>query len=652
MDELLKEFLVEAHELIEQLSSDLLALEQDPDDTVRLESAFRGFHTLKGSVALFEFGPMGATLHAAEDLLSAVRGTDHVIGRDAVTALMDCIGASEAWIASIERTGGLPDDAEDRARKVADALRRALEGGKPSEPRAPVADARIGSFLSKYESEIRGALAKGAPVTAGRYIPHGQCFFQGDDPLALMRAVPGLIACEVSPREPWKAERFDPYLCNLVIEFLSTAPADEVRRIFRLIPDQITLADAGASLPSSAKDQAPEQSLTETSTRSLRVDAERVDALADIVGEFLVATNELAHVVGLAKAENPALAHLLGEKHAALDRLSRNMHRAVMRLRLVPLGGTFRRLPRWVRNVTDKLGKSVEFSIAGDDVEADKSVVDRLFEPLLHVLRNAIDHGIEPGPLRAASAKPANGRISLTARREGDQIVIAVSDDGAGIDPDKIRAVALAKGLLKEAELETFDEEKLLNLIFAPGFSTSSQVTDLSGRGVGMDAVRVAIEALGGRVSASSRVGVGTTIEFTLPQAVLITTVLTVRVGSERFGIPIDAIAETVRVHSERMVPIRSGRAFVLRDRTLPLLSLAGLLALPDAGPSQSEAKVLIVKSGGELVGIEVDGLAERQDVLLRPMTGLLSGLPGVQGTALLGDGRVLIVLDVPELIG
>ena len=651
MDELLGEFLVEARELIEQLSSDLLTLERAPDDVVRLESAFRGFHTLKGSVALFDFEPMGSALHASEDLLSAVRATDHVIGREAVTALMDCIGACEVWIASIERTGNLPDDAEDCARKVGEAIGRALQNGKAPAAKAVVADEGIGSLLSKFETEIREARNGGGAVTAARYSPHEQCFFQGDDPLALVRSVPGLIVCEVAPREPWKAEGFDPYLCNLVIEFLCAAPVDDVRRIFRLVPDQVTIVDAGA-FSSPAANEAIDQSALETTSRTLRVDSDRVDALADIVGELLVATNELAHAVRLAKVENPGLAQVLGEKHAALDRLSRGMHRAVMRLRLVPLGGTFRRLPRWVRNVTDKLGKSVELEIAGEDVEADKSVVDRLFEPLLHVLRNAIDHGIESGPIREASSKPPQGRISLTARREGDQIVIAVSDDGAGIDPAKIRAVALAKGLLKEQELESYDDEKLLNLIFAPGFSTSTQVTDLSGRGVGMDAVRVAIEALGGRVSATSKVGVGTTIQFALPQAVLITTVLTVRVGEERFGIPIDAIAETVRIHPERMVPIRSGRAFVLRDRTLPLLSLGSLLALPPAVHSQSDSKVLIVKTGGELVGIEVDGLSERLDVLLRPMTGLLSGLPGVQGTALLGDGRVLLVLDLPELIG
>jgi two-component system chemotaxis sensor kinase CheA len=240
----------------------------------------------------------------------------------------------------------------------------------------------------------------------------------------------------------------------------------------------------------------------------------------------------------------------------------------------------------------------------------------------------------------------------LRARREGDQIVIAVSDDGAGIEPAKIRAVALAKGLVKEQELDSYDHDKLLDFIFAPGFSTSAKVTDLSGRGVGMDAVRIAIEALGGQVSATSEVGVGTTVQFRLPQAVLITTVLTVRVGEEHFGIPIDVIAETVRINSERLVPIRSGQAFVLRDRTLPLLSLGALLGLPQAGLCQSDSKVLIVKSGGDLVGIKVDGLSERLDVLLRPMTGLLSGLPGVQGTALLGDGRVLLVLDLPELIG
>jgi two-component system chemotaxis sensor kinase CheA len=327
------------------------------------------------------------------------------------------------------------------------------------------------------------------------------------------------------------------------------------------------------------------------------------------------------------------------------------MHRAVMTMRMIPLARTFQRFPRVVRDLAGRLGKNIAFSIAGEEVEADKTIVDGIFEPLLHVLRNAIDHGIEDAETRRGAQKPADGHVRLEARRVGDQIVVSVTDDGAGIDLEVVRRLAKSRNLMEAAAIDALDDAAALDLIFAPGFSTASAVTDVSGRGVGMDAVRSAVETLGGRILITSARGAGSEIRLILPQALVINTIMTVRVGDERFGVPIETVQETMRIAADRIVPIREGEAFVVRNRTVPLLRLADLLDLPRV-PRPDDIRVLIATAGDERIGIEVDGFAERFDVVLRPMQGLLSGMPGVLGTALLGDGQVLMVLDLQELIG
>jgi two-component system chemotaxis sensor kinase CheA len=286
----------------------------------------------------------------------------------------------------------------------------------------------------------------------------------------------------------------------------------------------------------------------------------------------------------------------------------------------------FRRFPRTVREMAGHLGKSIDFSVEGEDVEADKSVVEGLFEPLLHVLRNAVDHGVEPEHLRLEAGKPAKARIVLKARRDGDRVVVEVEDDGRGIDPAVIRVVARERGVASRGELDRMSDAEAIDLIFAPGFSTASEVTDLSGRGVGMDAVRTAVERLGGQTSIRSRQGVGTTVRLSLPL--------------------------TIVMPSSRILPVRDAEAFVLRDRTIPLVRLADLLEVPRPAGAGPGMKVVVMAVGDERVGIAVDSFAERMDVLMRPMSGILAGMPGVMGTSLLGDGSVLMILDIPELLG
>jgi two-component system, chemotaxis family, sensor kinase CheA len=274
-----------------------------------------------------------------------------------------------------------------------------------------------------------------------------------------------------------------------------------------------------------------------------------------------------------------------------------------------------------------------------------------LFEPLLHIVRNAVDHGIENPAERAAQRKPPTAEIRIRAARQGDQVLVEITDDGRGIDVTRVREVAIARGVASEDDLRARSDADVIDLVFAPGFSTAIKVTELSGRGVGMDAVRTVVERFGGRVSIESRAGHGATVKFVLPFSVMMTQVMTVEAGGQMFGVPLDAIVETVSVPRNSIVGIGAARAFVLRDRTVPLLDLSSVLALREAARETADSTVVITAAGGHFSGIEVDRIGERLEVILKPLDGLLAGMPGITGTTLLGDGRVLLVLDIGELL-
>nr|WP_245215687.1 chemotaxis protein CheA [Pararoseomonas baculiformis] len=650
---MLEQFLIEGRELVQQATEDLLALERDPADAARLDGAFRAVHTLKGSVALFDLGPMERALHAAEDLLDALRAGRLRAGRGVIDPLLDCIGASEAWIEALDAEGRLPGDAAERGRRLEEALRASL-GGDAASTAAP-SPARDPEWLRGLAVAEAAALAQagaaGQRVTALRYVPAPDCFFLGDDPMALLRAVPGLIALRLGAREPWPGgSALDPFACNLVIELLSTAAEEEVRQVFRFVADQVETGEVAS--PGPARPAPAEEPATGGGAgRSLRVEAGRIDALLGLVGELIVAKNGLAHLVAQLEGADPGLARAFGESRAGIEALAEAMHREVLGLRMVPLARSFRRLPRLVREAAAALGRNVALEIRGEAVEADKAIVDGLFDPLLHLLRNAVDHGIEDPAARAAAGKPEAGSIILEAWQAGGGIVVEVRDDGRGIDPARVRRAAKERRVMPEAAIDALDDEAAIQLVFQPGFSTASAVTALSGRGVGMDAVRAGVEGLGGRVSLASRPGAGSAIRMLLPQGATVTTVLLVRLGAEMFGVPIGAVAETARIPAGLILPLRQGEAFVLRDRTLPLIRLPALLDRP-ATPRGDTARVLVAGAGAGRVGLEVDGFAGQADVLLRPLEGLLAGMPGLLGTAMLGDGRVLLVLDLPGLIG
>jgi two-component system chemotaxis sensor kinase CheA len=756
MNALHEQFIAESRELIHQATGDLIAAEKDGFSPDRIDRVFRAFHTLKGSAGVVDLPLMGLIMHAAEDLLAAMSAGRVGPSKAVIDQVLACLDQTSKWVDAFESDQALPSRAGEDARAMADRLRGLANGVAMAGRDAAVADERqtlphwVNRVIASRSNLSAGAGGQKGPLLALAYEPAPGCFFDGDDPLALMQRVPKLLAFRAEAREAWPPlQEFDPYSCNMRLLGLSAASHAELATIFRLVPDQVSffeippgaielaadtkaiadqpsvfvravieeqrlliratkgergdagrflaaartsanalrhagqghlaerlqVAGAGAAatgdpapllfaidealLALAAKaDERPGESAVGQSdgshSRSLRVDEAKIDALVDLAGEFLVAKNGFAHLAKRVEDElaGQGLARAVRRQHDVIDRLSSELHAAVLQLRLVPVAQVFRPFPRLVRDMSQQLEKSVTMVTEGETTESDKTIVDSLFEPLMHLVRNALDHGIETPQERREAGKPPGATLTLRAARTGDRFVIDVIDDGRGIDPAVVRRKAEEKGLLTAAELEVLSDEDAVDLIFSAGFSTADKVSNISGRGVGMDVVRTTIERIGGRVSLKSRVGAGTTVSLDLPMNMALLQIMVVEAGGQVFGIPMDAVTETVRLTPDRISRIKNNDGFVLRDRVVPICSLAELMNLPAKKKAEADVRLVVAaEMGGRTAAIEVDAIRDRLEIVLKPMHGLLSGARGYAGTTLLGDGTVLLVLDLKEIL-
>jgi two-component system, chemotaxis family, sensor kinase CheA len=731
MNDFLKQFLTESREFVEQAVEGLLALERTPDDAELLDAVFRAVHTLKGGAGIMEFAAMERAVHAAENVLSDARSGRQPLTGPRIGNCLSCLDQIVQWLDLIEETGDLPQNAEP----AADIVVRRFEAAAAK----PLATATRNDLVDPSWSTdlLRRHRSLAASATAAvRFIPDPDCFYRGEDPIARMTTLPGLLAMELEPVGAFPPlNTLDPYQCNLVLTTLTAASVQELNAHmkgcageFEVVAIESTQTDQrDSSLSGAARDvltaqiallrdtdsqnfigrvasagltaanvlrfsgrpdgaeliaRHTEQSLAENAAqplqdaigrvlsgasagthaaapsvraasgnRTIRIDADRIDALVRLTSELTVAKNAVGHLFKLARAQGNSLAGALKDRHGVLEHLIGELQTSVLKMRVLPLRSVLKRFPRLVREMSLTLDKPLTLNVEGDDTEADKAIVEMLFEPLLHIVRNALDHGVEGTELRRSRGKPAVAVLQIRAARQGDQVLIEVQDDGGGVDVERVRQVALARGVVSEERLREMSEANIIELIFAPGFSTATQISEISGRGVGMDAVRTAVERVGGRVSIDSRAGLGTTVRIFLPFSVMMTSVMTVHTGDQIFGIPLDAIVETVRVPKNSIAGLGAAHAIVVRDRTVPVLELSGALGMERANPSEAEATIVITTAAGQYVGIQVDRLGEQMSVILLPLDGLLSGTPGIAGTTLLGDGRVLLVLDIGAML-
>ena len=768
MSALQEQFVTEARELIRQATDDLIVLERDGASPERIDRVFRAFHTLKGSAGVVELPAMSIMLHAAEDLLASVRQGALGSGPDVIDAALACLDQVSRWLDDFVATGALPTSASDDGGVLAERLRSYLPaktgqrqpGSAVRKPTARI-EAAVPEWAARMIAAERDAMASWMPehvsaVLAISYQPIAGCFYNGDDPLNLMRRVPNLLAFNIEPREAFAPlSDIDPYACNLHLQAISAGDRDEIAKIFRLVPDQVRItsipsgalpagpwvandadqtlirtviqaqwellrvsdrtddfagcAGAAARVATNALRHADQRQLADMVQRAgaaalaqrdagllltaleqalvalaetrpaavaedvdgrgsgaaasaterpaervLRVSEAKIEALINLAGELVVAKNALAHSAKRVEQDlgGHEVARSIRRDHDAIERLVAGLHGSVLQLRMVPVAQVFRSLQRLVRDVSRQLGKNVGLVTSGETAEADKTIVDRLFEPLVHLVRNAVDHGIESPGQRRAAGKPETATISIAASRIGDRFLIEVTDDGRGIDPAVVRRKASEKRLVPADELTTLTDDEVVDLVFAPGFSTAAEVTDISGRGIGMDVVRTVVGQIGGRVSLASRVGAGTTVRLDLPMTIAMSRIMVVEVGSQLFGISMDAVSETVRLTPDRISRIKNNLGFVLRERIVPIVSLAELMKLPERVKEDAAARLFVVmEAAGRIAAFEVDAIRDRLDVVLKPMQGLLENARGYAGTTLLGDGQVLLVLDVKELL-
>lgn len=386
--------------------------------------------------------------------------------------------------------------------------------------------------------------------------------------------------------------------------------------------------------------------------RNFKVDQEEVENLGDLVGELVVAKNALPFLAQRAEQVfgQRQLGREIREQFNVINRITRSLQDAMMAVQMLPVSYVFDRFPRLVRDLSRKLGKSIELTVIGDDTEAEKHVIESLADPLVHLMRNSIDHGIESPQQRQAAGKPQTGQIRLEARQQNEWVVIEVADDGAGIDPQMTRKRAYEKGLVDERRLQEMTDEDAIDLIFTPGFSTLDEASELSGRGVGMDVVRTTVEKAGGRLDIDSQIGKGTTFRMQLPLSMSVSQVMQIWIGGQRYGVPIDQVAETVRLPVDRLHRFKGRETILLRERVVPVSRAREQLGLEAAEEGDSIA-LLVVRQRGELVALMVDEFSEGVEVILKPMEGALENLGVYQGTALLGDGSVLLVLNVGVLL-
>lgn len=780
MNSLLNQFVAEARDFLQDIGSQLMALESDPGNANLMNELFRLVHTLKGNSGLFDVRDMTKVLHAGEDLMDAVRDGRVGYSQAMADTLLEAMDLVSEQLDEIERSGGSlgPEYAEPAAAQ-AEALRALLPDTDvdedfdeaPGQAACKAPPLTVGAIPAADRLAVWGAAPFDTPLIHITYGPDSECFFKGEDPFFLARQTPGLVWAQARHPNSWgPLSELDCYRCELVFDLLARASREEVQEHFRYVPEQVDISilplsallseadqlvvegllhaqstallqpdsDAWLSgrlkacaasltgilvrlgLPTQALDDALAQALEqkssaplaawldnfETAWRSradvattqipkttgnavatalrddldvpapangssadetrnrrneegqagkiLKVDQVKVDRLMDLIGEMVVAKNSLPYLAKRAEDDfgNRELSREIKAQYAVINRIAEEMQDAIMQVRMMPVSFVFQRFPRLVRDISRKLGKTVDLVLEGEDTEADKNIIEALAEPLIHIVRNSLDHGLETSDVRVAAGKPAAGRLLIRARQEADRVLIEVIDDGKGIDPAVIKRKAYEKGVIDELQLDKLSDQEAINLVFAAGFSTADEVSDLSGRGVGMDAVKTAIEKVGGSIQLSSVTGEGTTLRLGLPLSMAVTNVMIVESDGQIFGLPMELVVETVRLPSSDINTIKRQRAAVLRGRVVPLVPLNELLAIPVEPQMNEDGELaaVIVRVGGDQVGLLVDGFREVVDILLKPLPGELAKLSYYAGTALLGDGSVLMVLNPKEL--
>ena len=638
--EILDEFLVEASEILENLDQDLVDLENNPEDKELLNRIFRGMHTLKGGAGFLNLTTIVEIAHRIEDIFNKLRNDELKLTPEVMDVILEGIDQLKVSLEMLKENSELPDLSE------------------------------VELLLKKLDSILKGRVLN-------QETPEGSSDSQTEE--GDIEFVDGISDAlkELIKEHPGKD-------LSQILEEIILLPPD--KRPMEVIPEIEKLIEEGKDVKDLIKKKSPEKvkegasaqsqsqpqlqpqlqpqaqkTSTPSSTQSkkaktekktsetIRVDVERVENLMNLVGEIVLDRNRILRVTADVERECKCESvEQLVEAVTSLDRTVSDLQVAVMKLRMQPIKKIFSKFPRLVRDLARKLNKKVQLIIEGEDTELDRSILDKLEDPLIHLVRNALDHGIEPPEERIAKGKPEVGTVRLFAYHEGDHIIVGIQDDGRGIDPEKLKKKALEKGLITPEQAAQMSDKEAYELIFMPGFSTAEKVSDVSGRGVGMDVVASTIHSLRGSIEIDSELGKGTTIILKLPLTVAIIRTLMIGVSGQVYAVPLHSVVEVVRYDENLVKDVGKFKSFMLREEVLPLFSLNELLELPD---KDQKHFVVIVKVGEKYIAVSTENLLGEEEIVIKSLGELLADIPGIAGATIAGDGRVVLILDLNSLL-
>ncbi|MDP2828844.1 MAG: chemotaxis protein CheA [Sulfuricellaceae bacterium] len=599
MEELLNDFLMEAGELLSDVDNKLVELEKRPNDKLLLNDIFRGFHTIKGGAGFLNVNELVELCHRTENLFDKLRTAELSLNPEIMDVIMAATGVVRDMFGSLSQSQ-VPPPAQ---KSLLDALDAVISG-------------RHAELLLSASEALSQAAPEPAPAAQGNE-PDWNGMYHG------------LLGTKASAPEP---QHHIPAATSLT----EARPAPH--------PEIAPITPPLRQMPP-ATQQAAVAAAKET---TIRVDTTRLDQVLTYTGEIGLTKNRLTSLRAdiLAGRHNAGTFKALDEAVSQLDLLVGDLQSAVMKTRMQPIGRLFQKYPRLARDLARQLGKDVELLLSGEDTEIDKTMIEDLNDPLVHLVRNAVDHGVDSPEERQIAGKPLKSVVRLTASQIGDHIMIEIADDGRGMRPDTIRHKAVEKGLIDLETANSLDDRQSLHLIFLPGFSTKDQISDVSGRGVGMDVVKTNITKLNGRIDISSNVGLGTTITISLPLTLAILPVLLVRVGDQPFAVPLSMVREITPIDSKDVKQVSGRATMIVRDEVLPVRSLASLIGWPDHLPPSFG---VLMQSSDTAFVLGIDGFIGRDDVVIKPLLDIKP--KGIAGATLSGDGSVVLVLDMEELL-
>ncbi|GAA8359061.1 chemotaxis histidine kinase/response regulator CheAY2 [Helicobacter pylori] len=662
LQEIMEDFLIEAFEMNEQLDQDLVELEHNPEDLDLLNRIFRVAHTIKGSSSFLNLNILTHLTHNMEDVLNRARKGEIKITPDIMDVVLRSIDLMKTLLVTIRDTGsdtnnGKENEIEEVVKKLQAITSQNLEGAKETSGTKEAPEKEVKEEIKeKAKEEVK---ANKTPTAENP---------TSDNPLA---DEPDLDYANMSTEE---VEAEIERLLNKRQE------ADKERRAQKKQEDQAKPKQEVAPAKETPKTETPKTETPKTETpkapktetkakakadteenkapsigveQTVRVDVRRLDHLMNLIGELVLGKNRLIRIYGDVEERYDGEKFLeeLNQVVSSISAVTTDLQLAVMKTRMQPVGKVFNKFPRMVRDLSRELGKSIELIIEGEETELDKSIVEEIGDPLIHIIRNSCDHGIEPLEERRRLNKPETGKVQLSAYNEGNHIVIKISDDGKGLDPVMLKEKAIEKGVISERDAESMSDREAFNLIFKPGFSTAKVVSNVSGRGVGMDVVKTNIEKLNGIIEIDSEVGVGTTQKLKIPLTLAIIQALLVGVQEEYYAIPLSSVLETVRISQDEIYTVDGKSVLRLRDEVLSLVRLSDIFKVDAILESNSDVYVVIIGLADQKIGVIVDYLIGQEEVVIKSLGYYLKNTRGIAGATVRGDGKITLIVDVGAMM-